>query len=568
MPTQPPPEQETARTRRMNALFFDKSSSGWFGVSSVKFRVGAPPLRPLPVESVYNARFPPLEGLGFIEKAKEVLAANGLGDDEDADVNFIGRMVPGEPWTTQPTILIGTQWLDSSPKVWETIAIQLKRYVDEMAAPHGFDVAIEIMAPELIQPKYISPALDENLPKLSEDWPTIKDEVVGILELFPATASHMTTISLFRLGYDELVTKANPMTVYVSLDYESDQLGWDPVVQEIQCYLDGFEHDLHVHLEHNVLNHFAFPLVAPNWDEAKIEIQNPRFGFQVNPQYQTAVGPGADIGAARYITRDDQHQVSPLLGTLGCYLEIQREGTPGWTKKAFARDPSPETQNDLDDKIAFFDQDRHLFGKVWAGSGYTRRTKTNGRLDWALIEPISQDRVKGGQGQGQGINVLPDRDEWKSTQLLPRYMPYSPTFGTPLKPPPDGKRNLDQLGKDDLGYKIGTSTGATVGVFNSVQTDCKIGDEKYMGLKNPYSTEYTFIGHAHHSPDGRFGDFGDSGAVVFDEEGRALGLLFTGQSPNQCPPYGINFVIPIEDVFEDIKAFSKGKITGVRIANP
>jgi hypothetical protein len=627
------------------------SSSGSFGITNIKYRVGAPPLRPLPVWRVIlvDDRFEGLEALAFREKAKEVSAANGLdGDDKDVDIDISGRMVPGQPWTTQPTVVIAMPWRDNSREVWEQIVIQLKRYVDERAAPLGFDVAIEIIAPELFQRKYISPILDDqSLGKLSADWPAIKNRVVDILDLFPATASHMNLISLFRLGY-EPDSEQNPKTIYVSFDYQSDQLAWPSVIQRIQDYLDGLGHGLHVHMEHNVLKHFAFPLVPPQYRKDEEREMGPKFNLQMYTRYQTTVGPGADIGAACYITRDDGQQVSPLHGTFGCYLEIQQEGIPGWTKvgltnyhvvrpalsgyqvkkqetpsgprtvqeppangsalwqadregfdrqgvggregapdrqgvencaliehpsrarhnynvdelqKGIARrSPLPGMQAQMEEDIAFFDQDSNLFGQVWAGSGYRRRTASNGRLDWALIKPLSEERVQD--------NLLPDEEQYYG-KVLPADMPAASALGTPLKPPPDGTpgRGLDRLKPGDNVYKMGANTGISLGLFDGFKPDCKIHDERQTGLDNLLSTEYMFIGRPDHNPDDdRFADVGDSGAVVFDEQGRALGMLFTGQSPQQCGR-GMCLVTPIEEIFEDIKALCKD-VTAVRIAVP
>jgi hypothetical protein len=65
----------------------------------------------------------------------------------------------------------------------------------------------------------------------------------------------------------------------------------------------------------------------------------------------------------------------------------------------------------------------------------------------------------------------------------------------------------------------------------------------------------------------KFGDRGDAGSVVWDKQGRALGLLGTEQTPQQCH-YGYSLVTPIEDVFESIKAASEGVILDVQIAEP
>jgi len=642
----PPEDQQPARVRRAKASSFAQSSSGHFGISIDKFRVGAPPLRPLPLLSLWTASFPPLEPDKFIRRAREVLEAHGLGDDGDMNIEFIGRMVPGAAWTTQPTLLICLPWRTGSPAIWEEIVTTLKKYADAVAAPHGFDISVELIAPELIRRKHISPLPNDNrFPQLAAEWPVIMAEVVRILESFPATASFTNLVSLFRLGYHADATR-NPRTVYVSLDYESDQHGWPPVIRTIQDYLDGLEHDLHIHLEQNLLNHLSFPLAPPRVDDRDRADLQTRFNFDPRRDYQTAVVPGADIGASRYITRDeDQSQVSPLVGTLGCYLEIQREGVPGWTSlaltnyhvvrsalsgyrlgastasprsvlkapiinsplwradrkgfgpsgiesRALMEHPARAKHNfavdslqraiahhgpssadlqlcdKLAEKLAFFDQGKHLFGQVWAGSGWKRRTAANGRLDWALIKPTHLDRVP----QEGMMNLLPDSAQWSGTSVLLEWLPDASTWGAPLKSPPPTAATpttlISALGQGDLVYKVGSSTRATVGHFQQIKTKCRIGDEKYLGLQNAYSSEYAFIGVAEQTPDNRFGDFGDSGAVVFDGTGTAVGLLFTGHSPHQCQGYAVCLVTPIEEVFEDIKALSKNKITGVRIAGP
>ncbi|KAF4995124.1 hypothetical protein FDECE_12895 [Fusarium decemcellulare] len=73
--------------------------------------------------------------------------------------------------------------------------------------------------------------------------------------------------------------------------------------------------------------------------------------------------------------------------------------------------------------------------------------------------------------------------------------------------------------------------------------------------------EVAFLGH-----NGRlFSAFGDSGSVVFDAEGGVMGLVFTGQKPQNADKT-YSYVTAIENVFDDIMASSNGEITAVRIA--
>ena len=634
-----PPSTASWRSRRAQASSEDSSdSSRRFSISNVKFRVGAPPLRPLPLKSVWDGPCAALEnrfGSKLVDRASQILSENGIIDPE---VSLTSRMVPGETWTAQPTIFIVAQWSEQSPNIWERSVRQVKKYANTMLIGYDelerLDVCVEMVARELIMPKYLSPIPnDAKFPKLEADWPVIQANVFEILESFLSTASHMTAIALFKLGYNPVYAK-NPNTVYISLDYASNETAWPPVVKRIQEYLDGFNHDLHVHIEHNTMDEFAFRLIPSSLNDSEKADKEARFNFANHQKYETQVGLGADIGAARYITREDGQECNALIGTMGCYLEIKSARFPNWKKvaltnyhvvrpaikgyqlgvqngKSSKRDPvensdlwtadlagvspntmprretmehptrakhnfvvdqlrgyiaadtsptpDPITQTSLDDKLAFFDQNKHPFGGVWVGSGYTRRTKRNGRLDWALVMPPDDSRLCN--------NMLPGRDDWFARHAYSTLLPNWTTFGASLKNPPKGV-SLHQVSQGDLVYKVGASTGPTVGLFSKIKVNCTMGEERYMKLENPKSTEYMFIGRAPTNPDGRFGDIGDSGSVVFDREGRAVGLLFTGQTPQQCPPDGYCLVTPIEDVLEDIKAFSKGQITDIRIADP
>jgi len=62
-------------------------------------------------------------------------------------------------------------------------------------------------------------------------------------------------------------------------------------------------------------------------------------------------------------------------------------------------------------------------------------------------------------------------------------------------------------------------------------------------------------------------DEGDAGSVVYQAHGgRVVGMLLGyGQKPH-CGKTILTYITPIKDVFNDIKAFSAGFITDIRIA--
>ncbi|KAI1061164.1 hypothetical protein LB506_011650 [Fusarium annulatum] len=111
------------------------------------------------------------------------------------------------------------------------------------------DIAVEIIAPELTQTIYYTGIDDSHL---SATWDSVRPKVYECLESFQATKGHMSTIGLFRHGVLPAL-EANPNTVYVSVDYDSDETGWHGVIADIKKMLQGEEGwgDVKVHMEHS-----------------------------------------------------------------------------------------------------------------------------------------------------------------------------------------------------------------------------------------------------------------------------------------------------------------------------
>jgi hypothetical protein len=491
---------------------------------------------------------------------------------------------------------------------------------------------------DLIRQKFLSPLdNDEVYPRLKAAWPTIKSGILNILQKFGSTAGHMTAIALFKLGLNEAYN--NPKTVYVTVDYESPESGWPPVVKDMQTFVDEFGFGLHVHLEHNIMGHSAFALVSSNLTDAERDSRERDFNYDHQRPYTTAVSLGADIGAGCYIRRTDGELANPPVGTLGCWVEINVKdkgwkkmaltnyhivrpsiegytmgvkkveveagkpwvargemGNPGQSSELWTADqkglipkdmskhhkmehparvkhnftvetlqrtirslaqrgkPVPNVfQEELNESISFFDRGMHYFGEVYFASGYLERTKTNGRLDWALIKPISDNRVGG--------NPIPNAQDWSAGGYA--YDEFPAVYGGNLKPQ---TRSIHNMGKDDRVFKTGSSSKSTVGKFEEIKPDCTIMEERYMPgrrAEDRKSTEYMFF-PLRNKP---FGNRGDSGSVVWDEDGGVMGLLFTGQQPHGCN-HGYSLVTPIEDVFESIKKTSRGNILDIRVLEP
>jgi hypothetical protein len=64
------------------------------------------------------------------------------------------------------------------------------------------------------------------------DWDVIRNKIYDILESYSGTKDDMTSISLFRPGSSPWDAD-NPIIGYVSVDYESEEGKWAPVIEEM-----------------------------------------------------------------------------------------------------------------------------------------------------------------------------------------------------------------------------------------------------------------------------------------------------------------------------------------------
>lgn len=509
-------------------------------------------------------------------------------------------------------------------------------------AASSLNISVEVICKDLVREKYLSPLDDDEMyPQILAAWPEIKARIRHILESSPATVDCITCIALFKLGFDGFFN--NPKTVYISLSHDSAETGWPPVLAEIRSLLDGYGFNLHAHLEHNSPTPLAdFPLLLSTKPATKAEVKEKidQFNMVLPPHLDTKVNAGADIGACTYVSKIKSppsgapEEGNPLVGTLGCWLEIKvqdrgwrtvgltnyhvvrpclsgfqivddskglhsgpvekdkplwkadREGlrAPGRKQRAQVESPTRSklnfsvklnrhekekvrlgqgelgqgstaytariTEMEAQEKEwrVFFDNQKHVLGSVCFASGYLERTSQNGRLDWALIDPSENGRV--------GQNLLPTMEEWRNGSY---WWEYPCCIGGKITSPRQGTRSIHQMKKDDLVYKVGAATKCTVGKFDALKVDCDIREERYMEQPKKLSTEFMFIGEGELP----FARKGDSGSIVWDTHGRAVGLLFRGQCPGQSRGC-FAFVTPIEDVFTSIKAKSRGKIEEIR----
>ncbi|EWG38280.1 hypothetical protein FVEG_01538 [Fusarium verticillioides 7600] len=218
-------------------------------------------------------------------------------------------------------------------------------------------------------------------------------------------------------------------------------------------------------------------------------------------------------------------------------------------------------ETDVRQKKAFFDEGREKVGTLLLAAGFQRKVDGR-RMDWALIlldehRPWSHD--------------LPTGEVWASKYDDPAAHP-DETFGYPLT---EQMRSIEGTNGVGRAFKVGSTTGPTVGKFWGVKDRVTLQEDKYLGKGNRLETKErifagdTFFVRGQPGVKGQPGKFcakGDSGSAVFDELGGIVGLVFRGHKHRESYDDGYGYVTPIEHVLEDIVAFSKGNITEIRIA--
>ncbi|KAI8717651.1 hypothetical protein NCS52_00841600 [Fusarium sp. LHS14.1] len=497
--------------------------------------------------------------------------------------------------------------------------------------------------------RFLGPVLGR--PDLAEAWPTIRSFAQQRLEVHRATKSRMTTIALFRLG-PHANPSGNPITLYISVDYKSDESRWPDVAQDITRGLSRMGWDtIRIHIEHNVPERYPFPLRPITGSAKKTRERMATGNHLIKGEYQRRVNMGESLGAYRYIQDDQGKTTNPSSGTLGCYLQIQRKGQPPsanfaltnyhvirpcldgfklktkirpldendkqgltpeeqeedsntrlpdaperysnlWKSdhKGFGVRQFPETlvesparikhnytvwsldrniqfelqagadpgdaavktaTQEKTDKLDFFNQDNHKFGRVVLASGFGRRavrepaTEGKRRLDWAVVEV---DAAR------QGANMIPSFDIWKAKYDDHELCPPRNICGTLLKPEPGSLKNIEQ---GETIWKVASTTGPTAGVLEPVlKPITTLVDDEYMGDHKSVESVVIGLPRGDITRNGAFALPGDSGGIAFNKEGVAVGLVFTGQQPKQSKQ-GISYVTPLDDVFDDMMTMTQ-----------
>ncbi|KAF5624764.1 hypothetical protein F25303_11479 [Fusarium sp. NRRL 25303] len=540
--------------------------------------VAWPELRRLPLK-ISSDRLPAgikQVGLDIEPEANRIIKEHGLQFEDEGDrcdPQMEMRGVPGKSGTSLPTILILAPWSTEKKRDWGRAAQEMAMFLADLSRVCSFgetDIHVEIMAPELVQPTHYTNIDD---PVYQSAWEYLSSTILSRLQSLTATQGHITCLSLQKYGTDDCV-QDNPPTVYISVDHDSDETQWPEVVTEVKRTLDAAEwDDVQVHIEHNQgMLRTSGP--EPTWRTfilTSYQAVRPAFdGFTVTPD-------GADSSVAPPTANSDLWTVDSVGYTpdssakpttfespprskhhfnifcideeIACYAkDINYLEKTDWPKKEKQLQDYRQTIAALRDerkqKTEFFEANKKVLGSL--------------RMDWALIELNRpwHDR-------------LPEYEDWKPSFWRISAMPFM-TFGMQLE---EQTRSIEALSDLEWSndtfdvYKIGSSSGPKAGSLLCTNNLVTIRDDQYM---NPSPTEeMAFETNRYDYPHERgFCAPGDSGSVVFDEEGGIVGLMIGGHKNNNSDNHGYGYVTPIEYVFKDIKDLLKGRVVDIRIAKP
>ncbi|KAH7179974.1 uncharacterized protein B0J16DRAFT_347994 [Fusarium flagelliforme] len=296
-------------------------------IVSARFRTATSPLRRLPLvmsrPDGLQSRLGDKIALAIHDRAEEVLKAFKLvdsSDDEDYyenyyDVDISMRKTKNCPETAAPTIMI---YFKVFPTDREALYKATKQIAEFARDSSDEPFCVEMIGQPLVWTIAYGPVRDR--PDLLQCWDKMRVLVYERLEAHEATKGSMTSISLFRYGTKRFYGN-NPVTIFITVDFDSQEVGWPDVINDIEKSLK--EHqlpDLYIHIEHNV----GFSSAPPSLLDLEGEYARNRLGRgSIEDDYNKTVNLGEVIGPANFVMREDWTEGYVGHGNLGCYVEVK-----------------------------------------------------------------------------------------------------------------------------------------------------------------------------------------------------------------------------------------------------
>lgn len=293
-------------------------------IVSARYRTAISPLRRLPlVMSRHDALHSRLGAecvSAIYYRAVKALKAFKLvedGDDheDDYDVDISMWETDNCPETAAPTIMI---YFKVFPTYREALHNATKQIAEFAQDSFSEPFCVEIIGQPLVWTIAYGPVRDR--PDLLQCWDKTRVLVYECLEAHEATRGSMTSISLFHYGTKRFYGD-NPATIFITVDYDSQEVGWPDVIEDIEKSLK--EHHLptlYIHIEHNV----GFSSAPPSLLDLEGERARNRLGRgYIEDDYNKTVNLGEVICPANFVMRKDWTEGYSGHGNLGCYVEVK-----------------------------------------------------------------------------------------------------------------------------------------------------------------------------------------------------------------------------------------------------
>ncbi|WXC48389.1 hypothetical protein QX201_008102 [Fusarium graminearum] len=302
-------------------------------VVSARYRAAWPELRPLPLVWASDPTWPfPLLQQRRYEIQKtvgEILDRLQIDDGKDdiTEIWLENQYMASQPDTCVPTIAIYSSWSENKQGLWETavreVALTLYHMLKDSYVAYD-SIHIDMQGSEHGRTIYYRPVDDRD--DICDSWDDVRALVHQRLEAFKATERSMLAICL--LYY------CGSITIYIAVDYSSDETGWLEVIADIKANIDRYKRgwtDVQVHVEHNAEASYSFDILPPTFDSGVAQ-KGCLEGKLFDGDYQQAIKPGDDFGADT--SSSDGSKIAVGFGTIGCFIEIKTKSNPAWKRYA------------------------------------------------------------------------------------------------------------------------------------------------------------------------------------------------------------------------------------------
>ncbi|KAM0351596.1 hypothetical protein ACHAPU_002605 [Fusarium lateritium] len=205
-------------------------------VKSARYRTASHELRRLPLTKSEEPLPAPvgINETWIVEQVIRILKDHKLSEKySDITLDMMGTL--NLPDTFFPTILIVRPWIREEEQDWVKAVETIANFMFEKLPQAGGTVRVEAISANLFGPVCCDPVKDE---QLLRSWDNIRALVGLRLSFFTCTRDTWTCIALFRYGVvnddNSTIVNEHPATIYISVDYDSEEDEWLEVVDDIQ----------------------------------------------------------------------------------------------------------------------------------------------------------------------------------------------------------------------------------------------------------------------------------------------------------------------------------------------